>query len=58
MSQVNVEVTKKHSKETFESLMRRFKKKVKISGILNDIKKNEYYVKPSMRKRENKRKRR
>jgi len=35
--------------EGFESLYRRFKKAVERSGILSDLKKYEYYEKPSMR---------
>lgn len=46
-------VTLKHPKESFESLMRRFKKSVEKSGILNDLREHEFYEKPSMkRKRE------
>ena len=38
-------------KEDVESLIRRFKKKVNKSGILKDLRKKEYYDKPSMAKR-------
>jgi len=38
-------------KEDIESLIRRFKKKVNKSGILKDLRKKEYYDKPSMAKR-------
>ena len=37
--------------EDIESLIRRFKKKVNKSGILKDLRKKEYYDKPSMAKR-------
>lgn len=37
--------------ESFESLMSRFKKDVAKSGILQDLKKHEYYVPPSEKKR-------
>jgi len=37
--------------ENIESLLRRFKKAVENSGILADIKKNEFYEKPSIRKK-------
>ena len=38
-------------KEDIESLIRRFKKKVNKSGILKDLRKKDYYNKPSMAKR-------
>ncbi len=37
--------------ESFESLMRRFKKAVEKSGILADAKKHEFYEKPSVQKK-------
>jgi small subunit ribosomal protein S21 len=46
--------------ESFESLLRRFKKAVDRSGILSDFKKHEFYEKPSVKikkKREAARKR-
>lgn len=52
MRQVNAEVTKKSPQETIESLLRRFKRKVKNSGVMDDIKKNEFFVKKSTAKRE------
>ena len=36
--------------ESVEALLRRFKRKVEASGILKDVRKKEYYVKPSVRK--------
>ena len=38
--------------ENFEKAMRRFKRKVEMEGIMRDIKKNRYYAKPSVRKKE------
>ena len=38
---------KKHNGESFESLMRRFKKSCEKSNILLEVKKREFYEKPS-----------
>ncbi len=35
--------------ESFESILRRFKKQCEKSGILSDIRKREHYEKPSVR---------
>ena len=40
-------VRKKHKHETFESLMRRFKKSCEKSNILLEVKKREFYEKRS-----------
>ncbi len=37
--------------ETFESLMRRFRKVMGKEGILQDLKKNQYYEKPSEKRK-------
>jgi len=37
--------------ESIESLLRRFKKKVEAAGILKDVRKREFYIKPSVRKK-------
>lgn len=37
--------------ESFESLLKRFKRQVVKEEILQDIKKNEYYVAPSLKRR-------
>jgi len=37
--------------EPLEKALRRFKKKFEKAGILTDVKKNAYYVKPSVEKR-------
>jgi len=44
-------VTKKHRKESFESLMRRFKKSYERNDIANIVKGREYYVKPSLKRK-------
>ena len=38
--------------EAPEKAMKRFKRKVEREGIMRDIKKNRYYRKPSVRKKE------
>ena len=40
-------VRKKHNGESFESLMRRFKKSCEKSNILVEAKRREFYEKPS-----------
>lgn len=43
----------RHPKESFESLLRRFKKSVEKADIMNDLRKKEFFEKPSaIRKRE------
>jgi len=37
--------------ESFESLVKRFKKAVEYSGILADVKKYEYFEKPSVKRK-------
>jgi small subunit ribosomal protein S21 len=37
--------------ESFESALRRFKKQCEKSGILSDIRKREYYEKPSVKRK-------
>jgi len=45
--------------ETIEQALRRFKLEVKKAGIMDEIKRHEYYEKPSVvRKREEEQKRR
>ena len=45
-------VKKKHKGESFESLMRRFKKSCEKSNVILEVKKREFYEKPSsIRKR-------
>ncbi len=38
-------------KESFESLLRRFNKKVQQSGILAEVRRREHYEKPSAKRR-------
>ena len=44
-------VSRKHKHETFESMMRRFKKGCEKSDIINEVKKREHFEKPSMGRR-------
>lgn len=37
--------------ETFESLFKRFKKSVTKAGVLQELRKREYYVKPSVKRK-------
>jgi len=41
----------KHPKESFESLLHRFKKAVDKDDIIKDIRKNEFYEKPSSKRK-------
>ena len=41
-------IHKKHKHETFESMLRRFKKGCEKSDIINEVKKREHFEKPSM----------
>ena len=50
-----IQVTKKDPKESSESLLRRFTRKVQQSGVINIAKANQYFEKPlSKRDRRNK----
>ena len=44
-------IHKKHKHETFESMLRRFKKGCEKSDIINEVKKREHFEKPSMTRR-------
>jgi small subunit ribosomal protein S21 len=37
--------------ETLDSMLRRFKKDVAKAGVLQDLKKHEYYIAPSEKRR-------
>lgn len=37
--------------ETFESLLKRFNKKVQADGVLSEIKRREYFEKPSVKRK-------
>ena len=40
--------------ETFEQALRRFKKQCEKAGILSELRKREYYEKPSMKRKKKK----
>ena len=44
-------IHRKHKHETFESMMRRFKKGCEKTDILNEVKKRDHFEKPSMTRR-------
>ena len=44
-------IHKKHKHETFESMLRRFKKGCEKSDIINEVKKREFYEKGSTTRR-------
>ena len=46
-----MKTNKKHKGESFESLMKRFRKSVEKSDILNIVKAREHYIKPSTNKK-------
>ena len=46
-----MKISKKHKGESFESLMRRFKKGCEKSDTINEVKKREHFEKPSMSRR-------
>ncbi len=46
-----MKITKKHKGESFESLMKRFRKSVEKSDILNEVKGREHYIKRSTTKK-------
>ncbi len=37
--------------ESFEGLLRRFNKQVQLSGILSEVRRREFYEKPSVRRK-------
>ena len=39
------------SNESFESLLRRFNKKVQQDGVLSEIRRHQYYEKPSVKRK-------
>ena len=45
----------KRSGESFESLMRRFKKRVKEDGLVREYRDREFFKKPSEKRKEQKR---
>ena len=41
-----IETTRKDSKESTENLLRRFNRKVQQSGVIAEVKQNQYFQKP------------
>jgi small subunit ribosomal protein S21 len=41
-----IQVTRKDSKESTENLLRRFNRKVQQSGLITNVKANQYFQKP------------
>lgn len=50
-----IQVTKKDPKESTESLIRRFSRKVQQAGVVAEVKQNQYFEKP-MSKRDRRKK--
>lgn len=50
-----IQVSKKDPKESVESLIRRFSRKVQQSGVVAEVKQNQYFEKP-MSKRDRRKK--
>ena len=46
-----MKVTRKHKHESFEAMMRRFKKGCEKSDLINEVKKRDHFEKPSMTRR-------
>lgn len=38
--------------EPFEKALKRFKKKIEVTGVLKEVRSREHYLKPSIRKKE------
>tara|TARA_R110002012_G_scaffold141430_1_gene299153 strand:- start:202 stop:414 length:213 start_codon:yes stop_codon:yes gene_type:complete len=53
MSVVNVQVKARRNEST-ENLIKRFSRKVKREGILEEVKNRKYYEKPSVKRRREK----
>ena len=51
MEQSSMPVIKIRDNEPFEVAMKRFKKQCEKAGILSELKRREYYDKPSIRKK-------
>lgn len=47
----NITVRPKFPGETIEGMMRRFKKKVEKADLMQDMRKHDYYVKPSVKRK-------
>ena len=53
---INIEITPRRNEQP-ERMIRRFTKKVKKEGILEEVRERKYYVKPSEARRKKKRER-
>lgn len=53
---INIEITPRRNEQP-ERMIRRFTKKVKKEGILEEVRERKYYVKPSEERRKKKRER-
>ena len=51
---MNISVKPRHRNDTAERMIRRFTKKVKKSGILDDVRNRRHYEKPSVKRRRKK----
>ena len=49
-----MKISKKHNGESFESLMRRFKKGCEKGNVLLEVKKREHYERPSIGRKKRK----
>ena len=45
-----IQVTRKDSKESVENLLRRFNRKVQQSGVVNTVKRGQYFEKPKSKR--------
>ena len=54
MSIVHVSVERQFPDESIDRMLSRFRGKVKKAGILQDVKKNEFYEKPAVARRRKK----
>lgn len=45
-----IQVTRKDSKESVENLLRRFNRKVQQSGVINTVKRGQYFEKPKSKR--------
>ena len=48
-----MKINRKHKHESFEAMMRRFKKGCEKSDVLTEVKRREHFEKPSMTRRKN-----
>ena len=50
-SEIGMAVVRVRDNESFESALRRFKKQCEKAGILSEVRKREFYEKPSVRRK-------